>query len=53
MWRHHKYALLDKWSGSEGTALMPHKWVFGTWDTISSGDIIHKFKRHLFTATIS
>lgn len=55
MWRHHKYALLDTWGGSEGPDLMPHKWVFGAWDTIFSEDIIHELKKkwHLSTATIS
>lgn len=45
---------LDKWGGDEGTTIMPHKWVFGAWDAISSGDITCEFKkRHLSTATIS
>lgn len=45
MWRHHKYAMLDMWGGSEGTDLMPHKWVFGAWDTIFSEDIIHELQK--------
>lgn len=34
---------LDTWGGSEGTALMLHKWICVAWDTIFCEDIIDEF----------